>query len=63
MSTEGKQLLFDSGIKDFNKKVLTDKEFCEIITYLRDTHMEEYKNCRYPRMWPNSYGVDEDYEF
>lgn len=63
MSTAGKQLLYDSEASDTNQAVLTDQEFCEILTHLRDTHIEEYKNCLYPRMWPNSCGVDEDYEF
>lgn len=62
MSTVGKELSFNSEASDFDKVVITDKEFCEILAKLRDTHIEEYKKIIYPRMWPNSYGVDEDYE-
>lgn len=60
METEGKQLLYDSGRKDPYKTILTDQEFCKILTDLREHHKGESLN--YPRMWPSSYGVDEDYE-
>lgn len=63
MSTEGKQLVFDSGKTDANKTILTDFEFCSILTTLRENNLEDYKKYIYPRRWPNSYGVDEDYEF
>lgn len=60
MKTDGKHLLYDSGKKDPYKTILTDQEFCKILTDLRERHKGESLN--YPRMWPNSYGVDEDYE-
>lgn len=60
MGTVGKQLLYDSGKNDPNKTILTDHEFCKILTDLREFH--KGKSLNYPRMWPNSYGVEEDYE-
>lgn len=63
MSTEGKQLVCNSGKTDKNKDVLTDQEFCDILTSVREENSEDYKKYIYPRMWPNSYGVDEDYEY
>lgn len=61
MSTTGKKLLFDSGKNDMERCVLTDKEFLFILRKLRKRKWLEYKSVSYPRMWPNSYGVDEDY--
>ncbi len=63
MATEGKQLIYDSGETDPDKTILTDEEFCAILTCLRKRKIVEYKICKYPRIWPNSYGIDEDYEF
>lgn len=63
MSTVGKQLYFDSGATNPDITILTDAEFIQLLTHLRDTHIEEYTKNRYPRMWPNSYGVEEDYVF
>lgn len=63
MSTVGKELEYHSGQIDPDKAVLTDKEFCDLLTELRDSNIENFKKYTYPRMWPNSYGVDEDYEF
>lgn len=63
MSTEGKQLVYESGKSDPDKSILTDEEFCAILTTIREQNSEDYKKYIYPRMWPNSYGVDEDYEF
>ncbi len=63
MSTVGKQLRYDSGAIDPDHAVLTDKEFCAILTRLRRRKLLEYNTCRYPRMWPNSYGVEEDYDY
>lgn len=63
MSTEGKQLFYYSGQTDSNKTILTDQEFCSILTAVRNRNSEDYKKYIYPRRWSNSYGVDEDYEF
>ncbi|GEM_PF-3170481 len=63
MSTMGKQLLYDSGRNDPHEAILTDMEFCNILTDLRESRKKEYGRCIYARRWPNSYGVDEDYEF
>ena len=63
MATEGKQLVYNSGNKDPNKSNLTDDEFCAILMTVRANNSEDYKKYIYPRRWPNSYGVDEDYEF
>lgn len=59
METEGKQLLCNSGKDDPHKAILTDQEFCKILTDLRESHKGQ--SLYYPRMWPNSFGVDEDY--
>lgn len=61
MATLGKQLSCDSGRKDPYKAILTDEEFCKILTDLREEKKDDYKKYSYPRRWPNSYGVDEDY--
>lgn len=61
MSTVGMNLVCSSGNQDPFKTLLTDEEFSKVITQLRDSKLEEYKCCRYPRMWPNSYGIEEDY--
>lgn len=61
MSTEGKELRYNSGKQDPYKTILTDQEFCKILTDLRVSKKMEYKSVRYPRLWPNSYGVEEDY--
>lgn len=63
MATTGKKLIYDTGETDSDTTILTDKEFCAILTRLRRKNIIAYKICSYPRMWPNSYGVDEDYEF
>ena len=63
MSTVGKQLLYDSGRNDSHKTILTDQEFCKILTDLREERKDEYKRVLYPRMWPNWCGVEEDYIF
>lgn len=60
MKTEGRQLVYNSGKEDPYKTILTDQEFCKILTDLRECH--KGKSLDYPRLWPNSYGVDEDYE-
>lgn len=59
MQTEGKQLLYNSGNYDPYKTILTDEEFCKILTDLRERH--KGRSLNYPRMWPNCYGVEEDY--
>ena len=61
MSTEGKELRYDSGCDDPCTTLLTDKEFCKILTDLRRANQRAYQTVLYPRMWPNSYGVEEDY--
>lgn len=61
MSTVGIKLICSNGNQDPFKTLLTDDEFCKILTQLRDSKIEDYKRYRYPRMWPNSYGVEEDY--
>ena len=63
MSTVGKQLLYDSGKKGSYKTILTDQEFCKMLTDLREDKKDEYKRVGYPRLWPNWYGVEEDYIF
>lgn len=62
MATEGKRLIYNSGVTDSSKKVLTDEEFCKVLTNLRETMKDDYKRYKYPRRWPNSYGVEEDYD-
>lgn len=62
MKTVGKQLLFDSGKFNPKETVLTDSEFCSVLTKLRDNKEGEYGRVLYSRRWPNSYGVEEDYE-
>lgn len=61
MSTEGKTLLYNSGSTNPYKTILTDEEFCKVLTDLRERNLEDYKKYRYPRRWPNCYGVEEDY--
>lgn len=61
MSTEGKELRYNSGQNDSHKSILTDKEFCKILTDLRASNKWAYRIVQYPRMWPNSIGVEEDY--
>lgn len=61
MSTEGKTLLYNSGNTNPYKTILTDEEFCKVLTDLREKNMEDYKKYIYPRRWPNCYGVEEDY--
>ncbi len=58
MATLGKQLRYDSCT---GNTILTDQKFCKILIELRENRKDEYKQCIYPRLWPNSYGVDEDY--
>lgn len=62
MQTDDKKLIFNSGSSVPSKSLLTDKEFCKILTRLRANrrHMN-WKQM--PRLWPNSYGVEEDYIF
>ncbi len=60
METVGKKLLYDSGKNKSNETTLTDTEFCKILTDLLERH--KGKSLNYPRMWPNIYGVEEDYE-
>lgn len=62
MATEGKRLVYNSGDTDPSKKVLTDEEFCKVLTKLREAEKDDYKRYIYPRRWPNSYGVEEDYD-
>lgn len=60
-ATEDKKLYYSHGKRDPSKAVLTEQEFCEILTDLRTMVMpSKYKI--YPRIWPNCIGVDEDYE-
>lgn len=62
MGSVGKKLLYDTGNDDKCRTVLTDNEFIHILTKLRNRRKLEYKFKIYPRLWPNSYGVNEDYE-
>ena len=50
MSTVGIKLVYSSGNPDPFKTLLTDNEFCLILTQLRDSKIEDYKRYRYPRM-------------
>lgn len=60
MQTAEKKLTFDSGNHNPWECLLTDKEFCKILTRLRSNR--RYTNWEHiPRLWPNSYGVEEDY--
>lgn len=60
MQTENKKLIYNSGNHDPSKSLLTDEEFCDILTKLRrDRRSTNWQNI--PRLWPNSYGVEEDY--
>lgn len=62
MQTENKKLTCNSGNNDPSKCLLTDREFCEILTCLRANRRNtNWKHL--PRLWPNSYGVEEDYIF
>ena len=63
MSTEGKELLSCRMGNDPCKTVLTDQEFTDVLTELRESKKEEYHRHRgrYPSMWPNCVGTDEDY--
>ena len=63
MATAGKKLISERGEISPDTTILTDKEFCSILTGLRRKNIIAYRTCKYPRMWPNSYGVDEDYEY
>lgn len=58
----GKELLYDAGNNNTYQSVLTDGEFICMLSKLRDSRKLEYKNKIYLRLWPNSYGVNEDYE-
>lgn len=62
MDSIGKKLVYDTDCNDTHQYVLTDKEFIRILTKLRNRRKLEYKLISYPRLWPNSYGVNEDYE-
>ncbi len=60
MSTQGKKLVFDSGKSSPLSCILTDKEFIKILTRLRNNR--RFSNWEHmPSLWPNSYGVEEDY--
>lgn len=63
MGSVGKRLVYDTGSSDSTKDILTDDEFCEVLTEIREANKAEYGKVIYPRMWPNSYGVDEDYDY
>lgn len=63
MRSGEKRLIYDTGNDDPTKTILTDQEFCEVLTEMREARKAEYGNGWYPRMWPNSYGVDEDYDY
>lgn len=63
MGSVGKRLVYDTGCNDATKAILTDREFCEMLTEIREANKDEYGKVIYPRMWPNSYGVDEDYDY
>lgn len=62
MGSIGKELLYDTGSNDIHQSVLTDNEFIRILSKLRERRKREYKLKIYPRLWPNWYGVNEDYE-
>lgn len=62
MGSIGKELLYDTGCNDIHQSVQTDNEFIRILSKLRERRKREYKLKIYPRLWPNWYGVNEDYE-
>lgn len=63
MGSVGKRLVYDTGSNDSTKDILTDDEFCEVLTEIREANKAVFGKVIYPRMWPNSYGVDEDYDY
>lgn len=62
MRTDHRTLRYDSGHCNPQECVQTDKEFIGVLSKLRRKKRMEYMEVSYPRLWPNSYGVSEDYE-
>lgn len=62
MQTLDKKLVCNSGDDDPRTCLLTDKEYCTILTRLRANRRHTPWQ-HIPRLWPNSYGVEEDYIF
>lgn len=44
MNTRGKALYHSQGEQDSHKTILTEKEFCGILTELRDNEKKKYNN-------------------